>query len=161
MIRTVSLDTYLDARPGQVWDEVNRPRLLRFVAHPLIRFDPVDPAVFPDCWQDRDYLVAMSWRGILPLGRQTIRISRPPSRDGRRLLLDDGQSAMIRRWHHVVSVEAEGAGTRYRDRIEIEAGLLTPLIAFWARHFYAHRQRRWRSLVRAGFDYDRAESARP
>lgn len=155
-MRTVTLGTYLDADPARVWDEVNRPRLLCFVAHPLMRFDPITPARLPDRWQDGDYIVRMRWRGIMPIGRQTIRISRPPASGARRLLLDDGHGALIRRWHHLVSVEPEGAGTRYRDRIEIEAGRLTRPVAAFAGRYYAHRQRRLRDLVRADFDYERA-----
>ena len=36
----------------------------------------------------------------------------------------------------------------YRDRIEIEAGFLTPFVGLYARWFYRTRQRRWRALAR-------------
>jgi len=31
------------------------------------------------------------------------------------------------------------------------AGMLTPLVAGFARLFYAHRQKRWRALAKNGF----------
>jgi hypothetical protein len=40
------------------------------------------------------------------------------------------------------------AGTcRYSDEIEIDAGLLTPLVWLFARVFYGHRQRRWQKVA--------------
>jgi hypothetical protein len=36
---------------------------------------------------------------------------------------------------------------RYRDRVEIDAGVLTPLVVAFARWFYGVRQRRWRVLA--------------
>ena len=55
---------------------------------------------------------------------------------------DDGHSAFIERWNHLMSVEPDDGGTRYTDRIEIDAGIATPIIAAFARRFYAHRQKR-------------------
>jgi len=37
------------------------------------------------------------------------------------------------------------------DRVHIDAGMLTPLVAAFARLFYAHRQKRWRALAKNGF----------
>jgi hypothetical protein len=45
--------------------------------------------------------------------------------------------------------------THYRDVVYVEAGWLTPAIWLYASLFYRHRQRRWRRLVRNGFDYNR------
>jgi hypothetical protein len=35
--------------------------------------------------------------------------------------------------------------------VHIDAGMLTPLVAAFARLFYAHRQKRWRALAKNGF----------
>jgi len=56
---------------------------------------------------------------------------------------------MLRAWLHSFTVVAEGpAACRYTDTVEIDAGALSPLIAFLARWFYRYRHRRWRKLVR-------------
>lgn len=153
MTRTVELSCLLAAPADRVWEEVNRPRLLLHVARPMIRFAPIDPPRFPERWADGPHLVSMRLGGVLPLGRQVIEVSRPAPRDGARLLLDRGRSASIRRWDHLIAVAPEGDGTRYTDRVEIDAGPRTPLVAAFARRFYAHRQRRWRRLAASGFDY--------
>lgn len=62
-------------------------------------------------------------------------------------------SAMIPTWDHIITIAAVGSGTLYRDRVTIRAGLLTPAVWLFALLFYHHRQRRWRQLVRNGFDY--------
>jgi hypothetical protein len=56
---------------------------------------------------------------------------------------------LVRRWDHAISIgEAPNGQTRYRDDIEVEAGLLTPIVWLFALCFYSHRQRRWRRVAR-------------
>jgi len=149
-----TISTYLDAPPDRVWDAVGTPRLLQYVTHPMIRFTPVAPPQFPDRWKEGDYVVRMALYGVLPLGRQVVSISWPaPEGEGLKIR-DNGHSALIRRWDHLITIAPDGNGTCYTDRIEIEAGLITPIVAALARRFYAHRQKRWRNLVAAGFDYE-------
>ena len=158
--RTVTLETRLDAPADRVWEEVERPRLLLFVSAPMVRFTPVAPTVLPERWDDGPHVVDMRFYGLLPLGRQTIDISRPPARRGVRQLRDAGHGPSIRRWDHWITVEPDGDGTLYRDAVTIEAGRRTAAVAAFAWAFYAHRQRRWQALVRAGFDYGKAGGAR-
>lgn len=150
---TIELEAVLPADPDRVWQEVNRPALLDFVAAPLLRFAPLDPPHFPEVWEHRDYLVAMRFMGVLPVGRQTISISHPAPEGAARFVRDNGYGAMIRRWDHLITIEPAPGGTRYVDRLILEAGVLTPAIALFARVFYAHRQRRWRKLAAHGFTY--------
>jgi len=64
-------------------------------------------------------------------------------------LRDNGYSALITTWDHWITVEPDGErGTRYRDEVEVKAGLLTPFVWLFAQVFYRHRQRRWRALAR-------------
>ncbi len=150
---TVEISTHLNAPPERVWEEVNRPKLLLFVSHPVLQFRLVEPANLPDQWADGDYVFKLRWRGIVPFGKQVISISRPSTEGALRCLRDNGRSALAKRWDHLISVEPDGDGTRYTDRIEIDAGIATPIVAIFARSFYAHRQKRWHKLVKANFHY--------
>jgi hypothetical protein len=47
----------------------------------------------------------------------------------------------------------EEGTTHYTDQVEIQAGLLTPLVWALASIFYRYRQFRWRRLVAADFAY--------
>ncbi|KIT16509.1 hypothetical protein [Jannaschia aquimarina] len=153
MSRTIVISTRLGAEPDRVWEEVNSPRLLLFVAAPMIRFRPVDPPVFAERWADGPHEVEMYLFGRIPLGLQVIDISRPAAAGGKWRLRDNGRSASIPRWDHLIEVAAGRDGTIYSDTVTIEAGWRTPLVAAFAKRFYAHRQRRWRALVAADFDY--------
>jgi len=148
---TVELTTQLDCSPDEAFSRVRHSALLEHVAAPLIRFVPGGKP-FPETWKPGEYRAWMFLFGVIPLGWQAILISFPEPRGEIRFIRDDGYSPLIRRWDHWIEIAPGPAGTtRYTDRITIEAGWLTPLIAAFARVFYAHRQRRWRALARTGF----------
>lgn len=151
MTETVVVTNHFDASPDLVWEHVRTPRLLQQVAAPLIEFKPIDPPVWPERWEVGDYLCAMKFYGVLPIGRQTISISFPEPEGETRFLRDNGHSAMIRKWDHWLSVTPEGNGTRYEDRLTLDAGWRTPFVAAFARVFYRHRQARWQKLIAGEF----------
>lgn len=126
--------------------------MLFHVAAPLIRFTPRGGTPFPDCWQPGEYRAWMWLFGLIPIGWQAVVISEPAPQGKSRFIRDNGYGPLIRRWDHWIEISpGENDTTRYTDRVTIEAGMLTPLIAGFARLFYAHRQRRWRKLARSGF----------
>ena len=150
----IEVTSVLHAPLSEIWEHVNTTRLLDYVARGWIAFRPIDPPVFPARWEEREYLVAMSLRGVLPIGRQVIGIERPAPADGKLFVRDNGRSASIRSWDHLITIEPAGEGaTRYTDRLDLDAGPLTAALTVFARSFYAHRQRRWARLVASGFDY--------
>ncbi len=147
----------LPCSPRRCFAEVETPRLLRYVSSPVVRFVAIDPPAFPERWEDGNYRVGLRIFGWIPLGSQVIGISRGEFSDGdsgfRAQLRDNGHSALATKWDHWITVESAPGGCRYTDRIEIQAGLLTPLVAAFAWFFYGHRQRRWQRLVRQDFEY--------
>lgn len=152
-MRTVELTSFLPTDPAIVWDHVQTPRLLHYVARGMIRFVPKGGA-WPDRWHEGRFQAWMLLFGFIPIGWQSIGIEMPPQEPGRFAVRDNGFGPLIRRWDHWICIAPENGGTRYTDRVEIEAGVLTPVIAAFARLFYGHRQRRWRKLVANGFRYD-------
>jgi len=150
----IEIEIILNTDADRVWYEVNRPQLLLFVAWPMIHFAPLDPPDWPERWEEREYVVSMRLWGFFWIGDQVIAISRPTAREGTRYIRDYGRSASVSKWDHLIIVEPCGHRTRYVDRVEIDAGLFTPIVVAFARRFYAHRQRRWMALVRSGFEYD-------
>lgn len=127
---------------------VSMPAFLEHVAAPLLRFTPIDPAAFPQVWEERRYRVRVLLAGVLPLGRQWIDISRETGPDGSFRMRDNGSGDLARRWDHRIIIVPNGETfCTYVDDVEVEAGLLTPFVWRFARLFYAHRQRRWRRLT--------------
>jgi ligand-binding SRPBCC domain-containing protein len=147
----IDIATRIALPPEHVWAAVQRHELLRHIAAPLIRFSPAQDNDWPSQFTDGQPVAAPLWLlGIIPLGIQWIVPSLHPPEQGDwpQRLRDNGHSRLIRRWDHWISVEPDGAGgTVYRDSVDVEGGLLTPLIAMFAHLFYRHRQRRWRSLA--------------
>ncbi len=127
------------------------------IAQPLLYVTPVDPPQLPNRWEEREYLVAMHLLGLLPLGQHTVRISGQDhtQRDGRFSveLRDNGSGTLIARWDHRIFILAAAQGCDYTDQVDIQAGLLTPLVWLFAWGFYRHRQRRWQQLVSRSFSY--------
>ncbi|WP_337179490.1 hypothetical protein [Hydrogenophaga borbori] len=143
----LDLSTYLDCSVEQAIAAVKTTKLLGFVAHPLVRFTPIDPAAWPLRWIEGTYRVGVRILGVLPLGWQAIVISYPTSPDGF-CLRDNGHSALVRVWDHTISITPRAGRTRYTDSVRIEAGLVTLPVWLFAQVFYRHRQRRWRLLAR-------------
>ncbi|MEM6913962.1 MAG: hypothetical protein AAF511_08285 [Pseudomonadota bacterium] len=151
MTSTVAVTTYFDAPADEIWQKATATSTLHVVAAPMVTFQPVDPPSLPVRWEDGDYLCALRLFGFLPIGQQVIGISYPPPEGETRFLRDNGHSQSIKRWDHWVSVTPEGEGTRYEDRLEIDAGWQTPIVAAFAKAFYTHRQARLRKLAAGGF----------
>ncbi|MEO8262034.1 MAG: hypothetical protein ABI566_05630 [Pseudolysinimonas sp.] len=138
----VQLKLVLDAPPDAVWAALRTPAVLAEVSHPFFSFEPLSPRGLPKQWTEGPHPVAARglW-GIIPMGEQLIDI-RVRERGAVRILEDDGGPvtgplAVITRWRHRMAVStADDGRTLYRDRLDISAGLLTPLVwigvwAFW------------------------------
>jgi hypothetical protein len=152
MPATVELSTRLECTPDDAWAWVQTSALLRYVASPLIRFSPKGRPDFPKVWEPGEYRASMWLFGVVPIGWQAVVISEPAPEGETRFLRDNGYGPLIRRWDHWIAIAPGPKGTTYYcDRVEIEAGALTPLVAAFARVFYAHRQRRWGELARSSF----------
>ncbi|WP_296721881.1 hypothetical protein [Erythrobacter sp.] len=152
MTATVELSTTLACTPDEAWRRVQTSALLLHIAAPLIRFTSKGADRFPEVWQPGGYRAWMWLFGIIPVGWQAVVISQPAPQGEARFIRDNGYGPLIRRWDHWITIAPGADGsTSYTDRVAIEAGLLTPLIAAFARVFYAHRQRRWRRLAQTEF----------
>lgn len=138
----VQLKLVLDAAPDAVWAALRSPSVLAEVAYPFFTFDPLSPRGLPREWTEGEHPVAASvlW-GVIPVGEQVIDISYRERGDVR--IVEDsggpvsGALAVVTGWRHRMAVSpAPGGRTLYRDRLDISAGLLTPVVwigawAFW------------------------------
>ncbi|KPP86975.1 hypothetical protein [Erythrobacter sp. HL-111] len=149
---TVELATHLDCSPEQAFAQVRRSALLEHIAAPLIRFKPLGRP-FPEFWHPGEYRARMFLFGVIPIGWQAVVISLPEPSGKVLYVRDNGYGPLIRQWDHWIAIGPDpgGRGTRYIDQVTIDAGVLTPIVAGFARSFYTHRQRRWRALVESGF----------
>lgn len=129
------------------------PRLMVHVAAPVVQFRFIDPPNLPSSWKERSYDVGLRLFGRFPLGRQTIRISVVSWTPERVEMRDNGSSARIARWDHHILLAPCGNGCTYTDALDIDAGVLTPLVWLFAWFFFGHRQRRLKRLAKSGFHF--------
>ena len=152
----IELETRLACRPESAWRKLMEPALLVHIASPLIRFVPIDPPALPTRWAEGRYRVAMRVLGMIPIGAQWVGLELPdgPEPEGwPRRVRDDGSGDLAKRWDHWIEIapHPEG-GTRYVDRVDVEAGWLTLGVWLFAQLFYRHRQSRWRRLAERELD---------
>ncbi len=155
MARTIVLETEIPADIEKVWQEVRTSRLLHYITRGFVRFVPTRTKPFPEIWVEGEYRAWLLLFGFIPIGWQIIAIEDQPPEGEVRRIRDNGRRMMIRTWDHMIEIKPSGMQTHYVDQITVEAGILTPLVASFAKAFYAHRQRRWVRLAQNGFDYDR------
>lgn len=150
----VTLQLDLDAYPDDVWAMLHDPLALGEVVAPLIDIEPVGHRRFPPTWSKGDHLVRLRLFGILPVGDQRIRLSM--SRRGDVRILEDsggpvsGPLGLVRSWRHRMAVSPlPGGRTLYRDRLDISAGVLTPVVWIGAWLLWQYRAIGIRRVVAA------------
>ena len=156
----VTVSTLLRCAPERAWQEVQTPRLMGYVARPLVQFAPITPERFPDTWLEGRYLVRMRLFGIFPSGTQWIVIRRAAGPEYE--LFDDGHGELITQWRHHITLRRTPEGfTHYTDTVDLKAGWLTAGMGLYAHLYFRHRQRRWRRLVRNNFRYEEPAGGGP
>jgi hypothetical protein len=142
----VQHSTQLDASVDVVWNAVKTPSAFRRVTRGLLRM-PVIRERNVD-WCEGETVVGWTFLfGFLPFSRHYLHIAR--INESTRTLSSREFGGLIRVWNHDIEVMAiNETSCLYRDRIEIDAGLMTPIVVAYAHWFYRMRQRRWRALAK-------------
>ncbi|WP_051309577.1 hypothetical protein [Thermocrispum agreste] len=146
MDRTVRVESVLNADADAVWERLQRTETVSYVLRPWIRL-PVLRS-YTDLPREGDSLTGWLFLlGLVPLGRYTITVAKvdPASRT----LRSEERGGVVRRWQHTLHAEPAGPGRcRYTDTVLIDTGMLTPVVAKFARWLFRYRHRRWSRLVR-------------
>ena len=141
----VQKTTVFPASKEIVFSRLQQLETLQYIARPYAAFEPVGEV--SNVWTVGS---SSSYRfrlfGFIPFGTHTIRIIRfdpegVSSREG---------NEHVPMWNHDINLEAADSNhTKYTDRVEIKAGWKTFFVWLWANAFYAHRQRKWITLLKA------------
>lgn len=146
VMAVVDRSTSLDAPADAVWAAVKTPAAFRSVTRRLL----VMPAIRrrQDEWREGETVVGWVFLfGFLPFSRHHLHIVSID--ESTRTLSSREFGGLITMWNHDIEVvPIDAAACDYRDRIEVNAGILTPVIVLYARWFYRMRQRRWRALAK-------------
>jgi hypothetical protein len=142
----VEHSTHLEAAADVIWGAVKTPAAFRRVTRGLLRMPAIQQR--DDDWREGETVVGWVFLfGFIPFSRHHLHVARID--ESSRVLSSREHGGLITVWNHDIEVTAiDELSCRYRDRVEIEAGLLTPIIVLYAHWFYLMRQRRWRALAR-------------
>lgn len=143
----IDLKTIVHADIDVFWSKLKDPTSLYFVALPIISFDGIDDVTHGEHWKEGEtYQLPMRYFGRIPAGSQSVRMM--TVNDGARLIVTDESGGVARKWIHTMELTQLGNGqVRYRDTLEIQAGMKTPFLWLFVQLFYRHRQRRWHELL--------------
>lgn len=99
----------------------------------------------PRKWQTgKKFNLRPKFKG-LAMGDHIVEFKRIDS--AQQLLYTEESGGFVTRWDHTMELKPLSNGcTRHTDTVIIEAGLLTPLVALFAKLLYRHRHKRWSIL---------------
>lgn len=145
-MRTIHVETELDAEANRVWRAMQHPTTFLYVCRGLIGIPQLQGR--SECFREGES--GTGWLflfHVLPLSRHTIHLASVD--DATMTMRSQEHGGMLRVWNHTLHVEALPDGrSRYSDTVEIDAGPLTPVVARISKGIYRYRQRRWRKLAR-------------
>lgn len=144
--QTIRISTLLPAPAGVVWEKLKRVETLQYIATPYLTFVPVGDTAL--AWEQGNTSVfRLKLFGLISLGLHTIDIQQF-DKDARMIFTEES-NRFVPLWNHrIILQEADGGkATEYSDEVVLFAGRKTSLVAIWAKCFYRHRQKRWRSLL--------------
>lgn len=140
----VKRTTVLPVSRAVVFQKLQQPETLQYIARPFVTFEPVDEPV-QEWTAGSTSVYRFRLFGVIPFCTHTIHIVRfdlngVSSRE---------KNEHVPVWNHEIRLTVlDGSRTEYTDRVEIKAGWKTLFIWLWAKAFYAHRQRKWVKLLR-------------
>lgn len=142
----VERTTVLEASADAVWAAVKTPSAFRTVTRGLLAMPVIRRR--QDEWREGETVVGWVFLiGFLPFSRHHLHVASID--ESTRTLSSREFGGVIKTWNHDIEINPIDAKTcRYRDRIEIEAGVMTPVIVVYTRWFYRMRQRRWQALAK-------------
>lgn len=130
----VQLDLVVACPADVAWRVITSSEAAARAYAPLISMVAESP--LPERWHDGDEVVVrLLAGGVVPAGRQLIAL-RTRRRGDTRILEDAGRPlsgplAIVTGWRHRMAVTPlPGGRTRYRDRLDVSAGVLTPVAWF-------------------------------
>ncbi len=145
-MKSITESVSLQAPADVVWRTVQQPELFVHVAGSWIRFPAAEGRNRP--WQagDRVFGWIFLFR-FIPLSKHTIEVISID--DNTMTFISNEGGGFVKTWNHYIYVEdIDGSTCRYTDRVDIDAGLLTPVIVALSKRFYRYRQRRWQALAK-------------
>lgn len=143
---TVEKTSVFPAGKDVIFQKLQQVETLQYIARPYAVFDQVDENARMEWRPGEQFQFRFRLFGIVPFGVHHIQVERFDAEQG---IFTRESNKHVPVWNHEIVLEIiDETHTRYTDRVEIEAGWKTYFVHLWANLFYAHRQRKWRKLLK-------------
>ena len=152
------ISTYFICTETDLWQKIIEPKALQFVASPILSFIPDEAGALDGEWiVGKKYNLRLFFLKFIPLGRHVIQLVKMDKTANTISSQEKGKLARV--WNHDITFHEVYPGkVHYTDKIEISAGLLSPMVLLFAHIFYRHRQRRWKLLLERRRDFGKDSS---
>lgn len=143
---SVRVSTVLRAPADRVWELLLRKDTFLYVTRAMMGY--ADSDRWPAILFSRGSIITTRVRvfGWGPASPHEVRVVRVDVSE--REVETEECGHQVRVWNHRMRVEpVSDAECRYTDCIELQAGVMTPLVWLFAAVFYRYRQWRWRRLL--------------
>ena len=144
-MQRVHIETILPTDADSVWRAMQYPVTFLYVCRGLFGMPALAGRGTPLHVGERGtgWLFAFH---VLPVYRHTLEIL-SVDEDSRTITTREF-GGVLKVWNHTLHVEpVQENRCRYTDTVDIDAGVLTPVVVHAARGLFAYRQRRWHRLV--------------
>ena len=143
--KTIKVSTVFPATAAEVWEKMQQPETLCYIAAPFVVFEPLGEGL--GIWREgRAADFRLKIFGLISFGGHRIRIAQA---DRDTFTVQTHESGThLRAWNHRIALQPLGESrTRYTDEIEVDAGWKTAAVYGFGVLFFRHRQRRWLRLL--------------
>lgn len=139
--RTVALPASIE----KCWRLLQRTDTLIKVAEGIMTYGGAND--LPEHWSPDNPVVNLKPRLFgIPQGNHFVQVTSLDEEN--HTIVTNEYGGHIKSWVHTMNlVEVDQFQCLYTDTIEIDAGRRTKLVAWFAHHFYGHRQRRWKEIL--------------
>jgi hypothetical protein len=143
---TVKKSSVFPAAKDEIFRRLQKLKTLQYIAHPYATFKSVDDTEELTWQEDSAFAFHFKLFALIPFGVHTIKVIQFDIEKG--IYTQEGNKH-VPVWNHKIILEKINENTtKYTDIVEIQAGWKTLFVYLWANSFYAHRQRKWKRLLK-------------
>lgn len=130
-----------------IWNKIQDINTLREICRPKASFISCDNS--PMIWgEGKSFVFKLFLHGFIPVGKHTINVIKM-NKVSREIYTEEYNKTVVI-WNHYIKMEEVSPNvTRYTDTVDLYAGSLTSIAAWWTVKFYMHRQRKWQKIAKS------------
>ena len=151
MGRKVVVTSVFETDIENIWCKIQDIETLREICKPKASF--ISYGNIPPVWKEGEtFYFKMFLHRFIPIGKHTINVIKICllyTSDAADEVVSNEYNKRVTIWNHYIQMEKITENViKYTDSVELYAGYLTPLVAWWTLYFYKHRQKKWQKITK-------------